>query len=68
MAALFLAEPSGTYFAWKATATGKNSMSVTDFPEKKYTEDMDDNTTVRLAIIARRRAEGWHSLDDRERR
>jgi len=49
-AALFQTEPSGTYFAWKATAIGKNSKSVTDFLEKKYTEDMDESTTVRLAI------------------
>merc|ERR1711948_42665 len=48
--ALFQTDPSGAYYAWKATAIGKNSKSVVDFLEKKYTEDMDTNTTVRLAL------------------
>jgi len=48
--ALFQTDPSGTYYAWKATAIGKNSKSVVDFLEKKYNEDMDENTTVRLAL------------------
>jgi len=48
--ALFQTDPSGTYYAWKATAIGKNSKSVVDFLEKKYTEDMDENATVRLAL------------------
>merc|ERR1711972_62436 len=48
--ALFQTDPSGTYYAWKATAIGKNSKSVVDFLEKKYVEDMDENTTVRLAL------------------
>merc|ERR1711933_319571 len=49
-AALYQTDPSGTYYAWKATAIGKNSKSVVDFLEKKYTEDMDGDTTVRLAL------------------
>jgi 20S proteasome subunit alpha 4 len=48
--ALFQTDPSGTYYAWKATAIGKNSKSVVDFLEKKYSEDMDTNTSVRLAL------------------
>jgi len=47
---LFQTDPAGTYYAWKATAIGKNSKSVVDFLEKKFTEDMDDDTTIRLAI------------------
>eukprot|EP00927_Polykrikos_kofoidii_P052284 TRINITY_DN46078_c0_g1_i1.p1 TRINITY_DN46078_c0_g1~~TRINITY_DN46078_c0_g1_i1.p1 ORF type:complete len:280 (-),score=50.38 TRINITY_DN46078_c0_g1_i1:120-860(-) len=47
---LFQTDPSGTYYAWKATAIGKNSKSVCDFLEKKYVEDMDEDATVRLAI------------------
>merc|ERR1711948_169003 len=47
---LFQTDPAGTYYAWKATAIGKNSKSVVDFLEKKYTEDMDENATVRLAL------------------
>lgn len=48
--ALYQTDPAGTYYAWKATAIGKNSKSVTDFLEKKYKEDMDEDTTVRLAL------------------
>lgn len=50
--ALYQTDPAGTYYAWKATAIGKNSKSVVDFLEKKFTEDMDQDTTVRLAIKA----------------
>merc|ERR1712032_872050 len=48
--ALFQTDPSGTYYAWKATAIGKNSKTVVDFLEKKYNEEMDENTTIRLAL------------------
>merc|ERR1711920_342403 len=47
---LFQTDPAGTYYAWKATAIGKNSKSVVDFLEKKYTEDLNENATVRLAL------------------
>lgn len=50
--ALYQTDPAGTYYAWKATAIGKNSKSVVDFLEKKHSEDMDEDTTVRLAIKA----------------
>lgn len=50
MPALFQTDPSGTYYAWKATAIGKNSKTVVDFLEKKYNEDMDNDATVRLAL------------------
>lgn len=48
--ALYQTDPSGTYYAWRATAIGKNTKSVLDFLEKKYQEDMDEDTTVRLAL------------------
>ncbi|CAK8996604.1 Proteasome subunit alpha type-7 (Proteasome component DD5) [Durusdinium trenchii] len=48
--ALFQTDPAGTYYAWKATAIGKNSKSVTDFLEKKYKEDLDEDATVKLAL------------------
>lgn len=50
--ALYQTDPAGTYYAWKATAIGKNSKTVVDFLEKKYQEDMDEDTTVRLALKA----------------
>lgn len=48
--ALFQTDPAGTYYAWKATAIGKNSKSVTDFLEKKYKEDLDEDATIKLAL------------------
>lgn len=48
--ALYQTDPSGSFYAWKATAIGKNSKSVVDFLEKKYQEDLDDDTTVLLAL------------------
>ncbi|CAE7469928.1 psmA7 [Symbiodinium natans] len=48
--ALYQTDPAGTYYAWKATAIGKNSKSVTDFLEKKYKEDLDEDATIRLAL------------------
>jgi len=47
---LFQTDPAGTYYAWKATAVGKNTKSVIDFLEKKYAEDMDQNAALRLAL------------------
>merc|ERR1712039_39259 len=48
--ALYQTDPSGTHYAWKATAVGKNSKTVSDFFEKKYEEDLDSDKTLRLAI------------------
>jgi len=48
--ALFQTDPSGTYYAWKATAIGKNAKTVVDFLEKKFSEDMNEDATVRLAL------------------
>jgi len=48
--ALYQTDPSGAYFEWKATAIGKNSKTVQDFFEKKYEEDMDEETTLKLAL------------------
>lgn len=51
-AALYQTDPSGIYVAWKATAVGKNSKTVQDFLEKKYEENMDEDTTLKLALKA----------------
>jgi len=47
---LYQTDPSGTYYAWKATAIGKNAKSVIDFLEKKFQEDMDEEATLRMAL------------------
>jgi len=49
---LFQTDPSGTYSAWKANATGRNAKSVREFLEKNYTDDATEQSTVKLAIKA----------------
>merc|ERR1712039_258545 len=47
---LWQTDPSGLCSAWKAAAIGNNAKSVSDFFEKKYAPDMDEDATVRTAI------------------
>lgn len=47
---LYQTEPSGSFSLWKAACIGRNSKSVREFLEKSYQEDMDFDTSVRLAI------------------
>lgn len=49
--ALYQTDPSGTFSAWKANATGRNSNSVREFLEKNYTETSGAET-VKLAVCA----------------
>jgi len=49
---LYQTDPSGTYYAWKATSIGRNNKTVQDFLEKKYKPDMEEDETIRLAIKA----------------
>ncbi|RWW30618.1 hypothetical protein GW17_00004796 [Ensete ventricosum] len=47
--ALYQTDPSGTFSAWKANATGRNSNSMREFLEKNYKETTGQET-VKLAI------------------
>ncbi|RZS03403.1 hypothetical protein BHM03_00033582, partial [Ensete ventricosum] len=49
--ALYQTDPSGTFSAWKANATGRNSNSMREFLEKNYKETSGQET-VKLAIRA----------------
>ena len=49
--ALYQTDPSGTYTAWKANATGRNSKTVREYLEKNYTETSGQET-VKLTIKA----------------
>lgn len=49
--ALYQTDPSGTFSAWKANATGRNSNSIREFLEKNYKESAGQET-VKLAIRA----------------
>jgi 20S proteasome subunit alpha 2 len=48
---LFQCDPSGAYFAWKATAMGKNQVNGKTFLEKRYSEDLELEDAVHTAIL-----------------
>ena len=37
---LFQIDPSGSFWAWKATAIGKNHVNAKTFLEKRYNDDI----------------------------
>ena len=47
---LYLTEPSGACTQWKANAIGRNATLLREFMEKNYTEGLDTNGAIRLAI------------------
>ncbi|XP_033252600.1 proteasome subunit alpha type-2-like [Drosophila miranda] len=48
---LYQSDPSGAYFAWKATAMGKNAVNGKTFLEKRYSEDLELEDAVHTAIL-----------------
>lgn len=50
--ALYQIDPSGSYWAWKASAIGKNMVSAKTFLEKRYQDDMSLEDAVHLAILS----------------
>jgi 20S proteasome alpha/beta subunit len=48
--ALFQVDPSGAFFAWKATAVGKNFANAKVFLEKRYSEDMEIEDAIHTAL------------------
>eukprot|EP00051_Salpingoeca_urceolata_P013957 m.176835 g.176835 ORF g.176835 m.176835 type:complete len:339 (-) comp17953_c2_seq1:188-1204(-) len=49
--ALYQVDPSGSYFAWKATAIGKNMVNAKTFLEKRYNTDLELEDAVYNAIL-----------------
>ena len=47
---LWQVDPSGSYWAWKATALGKRSDSSRTFLERRYTEDLSVDDAIHTAI------------------
>ena len=47
---LFKCEPSGAFTAWGATAIGRNSKELSEFFEKKWEKDLDQDASIRLAL------------------
>eukprot|EP00094_Tigriopus_californicus_P000018 TCALIF_00018-PA protein Name:"Similar to PSMA2 Proteasome subunit alpha type-2 (Homo sapiens)" AED:0.14 eAED:0.14 QI:0/0/0/1/1/1/4/0/234 len=48
---LFQCDPSGAYFAWKATAMGKNYVNGKTFLEKRYDDKLELEDAVHTAIL-----------------
>ena len=48
---LFQSDPSGAYFAWKATAMGKNYVNGKTFLEKRYNEDLELEDGIHTDIL-----------------
>jgi len=51
---LFQVDPSGTYFAWKATAIGKRFQDAKNFLEKRYNDEMELDDAVHNALLIMR--------------
>lgn len=49
-ASLYQVDPSGTYWAWKASAIGKNYTQAKSFMEKRYSEELDLQDALHTAI------------------
>jgi 20S proteasome subunit alpha 2 len=49
---LFQCDPSGAYFAWKATALGKNFVNGRTFLEKRYAETLELDDAIHTALLA----------------
>lgn len=48
---VYQVDPSGTYFAWKATAIGRDMQTAKTFLEKRYKEDMELDDAIHTAIL-----------------
>jgi 20S proteasome subunit alpha 2 len=48
---LYQVDPSGSYFAWKASAIGKNMVNAKTFLEKRYSDDIELEDAIHTAIL-----------------
>merc|ERR1712167_227749 len=51
---LFQIDPSGSYFAWKASAIGKNMVNAKTFLEKRFSEEFEGQMTennIEIGIV-----------------
>ena len=48
---LYQIDPSGSYWAWKASAIGKNMVNAKTFLEKRYNEDIEIEDAIHTAIL-----------------
>ena len=57
---LYQVDPSGAFWAWKASAIGKNMINCKSFLEKRYSDDLDLEDALHIAILALK--EGFEGL------
>lgn len=48
---LYQVDPSGSYWAWKASAIGKRQLSAKSFLEKRFSADMELEDAIHTAIL-----------------
>ena len=48
---LFQIDPSGSYFAWKASAVGKQMVNAKTFLEKRYNDELELEDAVHTALL-----------------
>lgn len=48
---LYQIDPSGSYFAWKASAIGKNATNARTFLEKRYSDDIELEDAIHTALL-----------------
>jgi len=48
---LYQVDPSGAYWAWKASAIGKNYLNANTFLEKRFNDEMEIEDAVHTAIL-----------------
>ena len=51
---LFQCDPSGAYFAWKATALGKNDVNAKTFLEKRFNETLELDDGIHTSLLTLR--------------
>lgn len=47
-------DPSGSYFAWRASALGSNYINAAAFLERRYAEDMELEDAIHTALLTLR--------------
>jgi len=48
---LYQVDPSGSFWAWKATAIGKNNVNAKTFLEKRYNDDISLEDAIHTALL-----------------
>uniref|UniRef100_A0A0N5AGF9 Proteasome subunit alpha type n=1 Tax=Syphacia muris TaxID=451379 RepID=A0A0N5AGF9_9BILA len=51
---LFQCDPSGAYFAWKATALGKNDVNAKTFLERRFSDALELDDGIHTALLTLR--------------